>query len=340
MSLRWGRNVLLWSGVAALAAAEPARAQGYIEQVQEELSSQGVSLERDREGHRTPYIDSQKQKLLQNDDPLLQESSEGYSERLRQGLPPVEPAGESYSDVERRKLEPPAEGTAAARPSTIAAVLKNEADLNPRYEGDIHFAAGLRYGALLTRAVSGGNGNFNTIYGSSYAPDLQFFGEWQPFHSEWFGSFGVIGGFGLSLFRGYGTYAINLTNPLSGGQFGTTSHTQFFFHALPTTLGISYRFNLLRIVRPFVAASGAFIGYVESRNDGKNAKFDFCLGAHLTGGVAILLDWLEESAMWKAYQASGIRHTYLTAEFGLLLPLMGAVTYQSTGLQAGLAFEF
>lgn len=282
------------------------------------------------------------------------ESSEGYTQREREKISSADESNfiqsvqphlenkegaEGYSQKLRETL-PQGEG-AASRPSVTAKTSAEEKPLEPRYAGDIHFAGGVRYSVFASRAVSGGNNNFQPLYLDTYVPEVAFFGEWQPFHSEWFGNLGLIASFGISVFRGNGIYDVSgLVNPLSGSAFPDASRTKMILNLVPVTFGVIYRFNLLRLLRPYVAASGVAYGMLETRDDGIAAKRSFGFGTLLEGGISLLLDWFEPGKAWDAYASSGIRHTYLTAEYAILAPLYGDLRYSNSGFQAGLAFEF
>lgn len=326
------KALLLYLLLSALPAS--AEVPSYTQQIQEELRQDGKTLGQDQPADATPFLDAQKAEIEKRP----KEPSAGYSDQIRSELT-EKPSADGYSEAERLKLEPITEG-AAGRASAIDAVNQNDSELHPKFAGDIHFAAGLKYSILANRIFSGGNGNFEAIYGGTYVPEIAVFGEWQPFHSEWFGNLGLTAGLGVGLFRGFGRYSVSgLVNP-GGGTFPDVSQTKLSFHTVPMSVGITYRFNLLRILRPYATASGMAVGYVEARDDGLKAKVDYTLGAHLLGGVAILLDWFEKAGVWNSYASSGIRHSYITAEYGMFIPLMGAITYNASGFQAGLAFEF
>lgn len=337
------------SGRAVLAqenSAEGESVQPYIDSVKEELD----------ETHPVPkhgaesYIESI-QKKLREEDPDQELSSQdpngGYIDQLRRDYPeklappPAAPDGalvQPYIDAQKLELEPKESGGA------IQAVKDGTSELKARRDGNIHHAFGLKYGASLTRNITAPAGtaanNFNDIYGANYAPDLSFFYEYQPFHSEWLGNIGIIGMAGVGYFSGNGRYPFALNKP-GGGQFGLTaasSRVQFF--SLPVTVGVDYRFNLFRILRPYVMVGPTAIGYLEIRLDGGSSFRGVSSGFLAQAGVSLLLDWLSRGASWDAYAEHGIKHSYLTLDYTRLTTFSGDVNFAVDGIVAGLAFEY
>lgn len=267
-------------------------------------------------------------------------SAEGYTESLRAKDPALNPQNSepSYLELERQKLTPKAEGGA------IDAVTAGTSELKPRFEGDIHHAFGLRYGAKMTRDITAPSAaaDFSSIYGGNYALDLGLFYEWQPFHSEIFGNIGLVGSFGVGYFHGQGTFAVTLAKPWAGGgNFPAQSLTSFQFFEMPLMVGADYRFNLTHYIRPFVMAGPVVVGYFEQRNDGAGDTYQGdSRGMFFSAGANLLLDWINSGSTWDSYMNSGIRHTYLTLEYSRISTFSGEVAFGVSGIQAGLTFEY
>lgn len=304
----------------------------------------------------SPYVDALRKKL-DSETPAPTESyteslrvklggsetSQGYSEQVRQQLlkkdtdqlAPVPPS--SYTETEKQRLGPPENGGA------IQAVNEGHSELKAKRVGEIHHAAGLRYGASLTRDITAAAGAasapFNSIYGSNYAPDVTLFYEYQPFHSEWFGNFGLVSSLGVGYYHGGGKFSVDLTKP-SGGQFGTESRTKFQFFTLPLMAGVDYRFNLLRYLRPFVMVGPTLIYYTEKRSDDRESFSGYSKGVFFSGGVSILLDWINGASSWDLYTEHGVKHYYLTVDYSRLSTFSGVVSVAVSGINAGLTFEF
>ena len=173
--------------------------QPYIDQLKNEIKSENGGKEEPVSNSPDPYIESIKKKLdAQEAEKEAEKGAEkdaekdgNYIEELKKSDPSLreEPPTQSFIEQERIKLPPSSEGGA------IQAVAEGKSELHPQIKGDIHSAFGAKYGVSLSRAITSSSElrNFNDIYGSSYAPDLTLFYEYQPFHSEWFGNIGIIG---------------------------------------------------------------------------------------------------------------------------------------------------
>jgi hypothetical protein len=312
-----------------LAAADGVSNQPYIDQLREGLEDRGVAP-----APRDSYIDSVKKKLEPAPDRT-------YIDELKESDPSVYEKKPEESHIEgiRRGLEPRKEE------STIEAVKAGRSSqLRARKEGGINHAAGLQFGVSATReivaAAGAGLASFDSLYGDKYAPELRAFYEFQPFHSEWFGNVGVVLTAGAAAFRGSGNFQFNLTNNRTGQPFGTESQTTFRFVYVPVSAGLNYRFNLFRILRPYVQGAPTLIGYSELRSDEKSGNQGISRGIQFGGGVNLLLDWMMPGASWDLYADFGVKHYYLTFDFTRLATFGGDVDFTASGFSAGLTYEF
>ena len=304
----------------------------------------------------SPYLDAVKKSLPENQessegytshirqklekDGQTGEPSEGYTDKVRESLPTK--AGEpSYTEQQKDKLAPKPPGGA------IEAVKEGHSELHAKREGPIHSAAGLKVGAGITRSLTAsgdvGTGvSFSSIYGAAATYDATFFYEYQPWHSEGFGEFGLLGQAGMAYSHGFGNFAIVLPNAgAPGTNFPSQSHTHLQFFAVPVTLGADFRFNIAKYVRPFASGSGALIGFDELRDDGLGGHTAMSVGFTASAGVNILLDGISDEAAWDLYQEAGVMHYYLTVEYSVLQTLPGQpVSVTANGVFAGLTFEF
>jgi len=322
-------------------ASQPS-VQPYIDEVKQEMSEsheqKPTAVATPSSGSsESPFIDSVRPKIKQ------QESSEGYTERLRQNEvtpppPTAEVSGQTYIDEQKQKIGP------NNTPSAIEAVKNGTSELKEKRLGQITSAFGLTYGAEVNRTVTANSTilgrNFSDVYGANYAPDVTLFYEWQPFHSETWGSLGIVSTLSVSYFTGVGQFAYQLTNPVTGGLFPLASGTNFRFYSIPVSVGLEYQFNLAHYLRPFVSIEPTIIGYLETRDDGARGSGGAVYGLHYQGGVSLLLDWMSSSGSWNLYAEYGIKHFYLTAEYTQLSTLGGDVSYNENGIFAGLTFEY
>jgi hypothetical protein len=312
--------------LAADAGADGASISPYIDRLRQEMKAQPAEP-----GVPDPYIESLKRKMP---DGGKEESSEGYTEKLKKDLGQSPSAG--YTDDLKAKLGPSKEGGA------IEALKEGKSELHARMEGEIHHAMGLRVGASPSNNVTSASGAqaFNTIYGNSFPVNMSVFYEYQPWHSEWFGNIGFFGEGGFSYYEGSGIYQFIPHNADGGGNFNAQSGTTFHFISIPLSVGLDYRFNLARLFRPFVMAGGTLAGFYEDRNDGGPIHTAISAGFYYAVGVNILLDWVSSRASWDLYSEHGIKHYYLTAGYDGVQTLTGDVHYTVNGFYGGFTFEF
>jgi hypothetical protein len=307
----------------------------YLDQLRKEMSERG---EPTTNQPTESYTESLKRKL-KNDDAQRGQSdaSEGYTDRVKKELDAEKPEvkEKSYTDQEKSRLGP------GNNDSAIQAVKEGRSELHAKRTGEIHHAAGLKFGPSLVHDISAASAlrSFDSVYGANYAYDFQLFYEYQPWHSEWYGNLGFFGLVGVGYYHGQGAFQFNLTGA-SGQNFGERSRTKFQFIAVPVVAGLNYRFNLLRVLRPFVMVGPAVIGYQETRNDGGDDRSGDSRGLYFSGGVSLLLDWLSGKSTWDLYAEHGVKHYYLSVDYSRLSTFSGDVSYTVSGVYAGLTFEF
>jgi hypothetical protein len=323
------RLVLLLMLSSAVAAAEESSNQPYIDRLRREMP----------EGPRADE-GSYTEKLKSELPPDQRPAPGTYIEQLRRDNPAPPAAGDSFLESEKARLGPP------STKSSIQDVLAGKSDLKPKREGEIHHAAGFRMGAGFAREyVASADFQaqpFSQIYGSAsgWNPDLTFFYEYQPFHSEWFGNIGIAGMMGLSYFRGKGQFGLpNIVSP-SGGSFGAESRTNFRFVSIPLFLGANYRFNLFRILRPYIQAGPTLNLFFESRDDGQKPIRARSTGGIASGGINLLLDWLFPEAAQNLYAEQGVKHFYLTFDYSRVFTFSGPVRVDGSVYSAGMTYEF
>jgi hypothetical protein len=340
-ALSWVLTMLVMAGPAW--AEQPASPSSYLDEIRQELKAQDAEKKGDAPSEGGSYTESLKKKLQEKDAASGAATGESYSEQLKRELEEDSSGaktGDSYTDREKLKLEPKTEGGA------IQAVREGRSELKGKRVGEIHHAGGIRVGAAVTRDITatsevGSVVAFGDIYGEKgYAPDVTLFYEYQPWHSEWFGSFGLAASLGFSYFKGTGIFAVaNLRNP-DGDLFPSKSRVDTQFFAIPVTVGLNYRFNLLRILRPFVMAGPSLIGFYETRSDEQGSHYASSRAYYVSGGVSILLDWLSREASWELYAEHKIQHFYLTVQYDRLTSFSSPVDFVASGVFGGLTFEF
>ena len=340
---RWSTffaSMVAFNGVALSFAFGAESLSPYLDQIRERMGEAGRSSESGAQGS---YTENLKSKLGP-----AGVTGEGYTEALKAEMasqgpvsrPSPGPKAEGYGLRERYRLE-------SARPSksAIQALAEGRSELEPKRQGEIHWGASFKLGASITRTITSTDASlisqeFSGVYGTGWSPDLQISGEWQPFHSEWFGNVGLVAGTGFSSFRGKGVFAVNLTNPVTSEAFGTESRTVFRYLMVPVWVGANYRFNLLRIVRPYVQGAAGVIGASETRED-TNAKQNVMSRAvFMSAGAALWLNPLLPKTAWDLYAGSGVHHYSLIVDYTRVLPLGSGIRVASQGVSIGFLYEF
>ena len=293
--------------------------QPYLDRVRKQLEA-----EEPKKDTGTSYTEEIKKKM-----PPLEGATGSYIDRIKSTLEPVE-TSEGYSDKERAKLPPVRERESPIR------VVKEGRDKMPEPEyPTITQAMGFSVGVNpdLTVVNPGGNIPYSAVYGSKWQPDLQIHYERQLFHSENFGSFGVGMDAGLSVVDGYG----KLSFPFAGTD---TSQTKFTFLQVPLVPSAYYRFNLLRVLRPYAGAGVGVMLYDEFRRDAVKDNRGFAFVYSIHGGMSLLLDFFDRKTAIDGYATSGIQHTYLFAEYQTMGTLnRSGPLFDRSGIYTGFLFE-
>ena len=293
-----------------------------------------------------PYIQEIKKRVGAPSADSKPESDQSYIDQLRKTDPHTRPAEtESYTEQEKAKLAKDPK-SAKENDSAIQAVKENRSELHAVKSGDIHSAAGFRIGASADRTVKMGptSANFEAIYGNQkqWIPDISLFYEYQPFHSEWFGNLGFFASTGVTYQSGNGKLGLDIPRSESagGGTFGTDSQTSFKFITIPTMVGVNYRMNLFRVLRPYVQVAPTAIGYIEMRSDDVSGNHGYSKGLSYGGGANLILDWISSSFSWDLYRELGVKHYYLTVDYTKTNTYGGDLQFSVSSLSAGFTYEF
>lgn len=336
MKFYWGFLFIL---IAAGTYAEDSP-QPYINRLKEGLESGGASDSQTSES----YTEREKRKLEEQKTSSQIEQGK-YIEHLKQYDSPEKTSETTGSYLEQEKaklLEEKSKKATGSEEGAIAKAKTGRSKLEPQKEGKIRNALGFRLGASTNRTLTTDSArSFETVYGNSWTADLQTFYEFQPFHSEWFGNIGFFIQGGLSYNEGSGAFTRQI--PLPNGQagtFDTASRTRFNFFTLPLSVGADYRFNLLRILRPFVMVGPSLIGYIESRNDEASGNRGFSKGYYFSVGTSLMLDWLMSESSWDLYAMHEVKHYYLALEYARLATLSGDVNFSINGFYLGIIYEY
>ena len=306
---------------------------------------------------------------------ILESPKESYIDRVKKTLPSSSSDSGSYTEQERVKLNADHAIPANSDEPYLVRVKKklaDEEDIKPatnytinereklpleeprespitlvkegRDKGmdlgkipDIKNAAGFKIGLAPGMQITSPTSvhTFTEVYGTGWQPEFLFHFEHQLFHSENFGSLALGGDFGIGYAGGTGLLEFGF-----GAGGSKVSHTGFGFLQFPVIVNATYRFNLLRILRPYITVGPGTILYDEFRNDKRPDKkgYSFVYSGNL--GVSLLMDFLDSSTHRDAYLADGIQHTYLFAEYLYLNTFTTDVVFQRSGVYSGFTFEF
>lgn len=251
-----------------------------------------------------------------------------YAGRIRAGFPEEESV-ESYSD--KQKPEIPVNSWLSKplqqKPAGSADVTLDRPGINTA----IGFKIGVAPGMTVTN--SAGNIGFNALYGTGWQPELLLHYEWQLFHSEFVGSLGLGFDTGLSYSTGYGLLSFDFNG-------SNASQTKFSFIQVPLLLNATYRFNLLRVLRPYIGAGAGTLFYTEVREDSAGDKRGYSFVFSGNGGLALTLDFFDSKTALDGYLSRGIQHSYLIAEYFYLASFnRSGVSFGRSGIYAGFLFE-
>ena len=305
-----------------------------------------------------PYIDSLKQRFNNAGKPN-DAGAESYTEAERRKLKAQPAPEQSYIDQlkeqhperyapnsdspftegEKSKLAPKETGGA------IQALKEGRSELHAkRDEKPITSGIGLRIGAGVARTITVNDSttatarDFSSVY-TGADPEIALVFEWHPFHSETYGNLNVFGSLGATFANGFGIFQFAPLKP-DDTRFDSISRTAFQFFTVPITVGLGYRFNLAKYIRPYVNVGPTIIGYDEMRKDGNPSHTGYSYAFTAEAGAAILLDWVSSSASWDFYEEYKIKHYYLTLAYGNQATFASDVNFNYSGLYAGILFEF
>ncbi len=325
-------ELMAWT-ILKIASAEEITAtesvQPYIDRLKKSLIT-----ETEPSGVSGSYSEQERKKLEQSEGQRLSpDSKQPYIERLQKKLAKEEsePSAEGYSQKEKSKLPAVQE-----RESPIITVKEGrDRKLDFGEMPDINNAAGFKLGVSpgMQVVVADSTHSFSDVYGTSWQPELIFHYERQFFHSENFGSLGVGTDFGLAYSGGKGLLQF-------GFNGSSQSRTGFSFYQIPTLFNAIYRFNLMRVLRPYASAGVGAVWYVETRGDNKKDKRGYSAVYNASAGVSVLLDFLDSSSHRDSYLSTGIQHTYLFVEYLYLNSFKSNVMFHRAGIYSGFVFEF
>ncbi len=217
-------------------------------------------------------------------------------------------------------------------PSTIT---QDGEFLYPVETSDFTGAGGIRFGMMAPpNIVNSSNGlTFKDIYGGAEVPALLF--EYEYPLTQAIGRIGIKGESGFIATSAKGRFK----NP---ARVGEIPEERFTFLMIPLQATVIYRFQFAddQWIVPFVEGGGGYFGIVELRDDSKAPKFGGSPVAVASGGVNILLDWLDRQAVRQLDADYGINHVWLSLQYRQIVGLKEDLKISSNMITAGFTFDF
>ncbi|MCO5114183.1 MAG: hypothetical protein M9899_08405 [Bdellovibrionaceae bacterium] len=129
----------------------------------------------------------------------------------------------------------------------------------------------------------------------------------------------------------------------SGDYSGIPAPEKYTFIGIPIEVGLQYALEFYdeQIFIPYGTAALSYMVATEIQDGSfKNMKYLGQAGAHFSGGVALGLGWLEESAKFDLDAEFGINQAYLTVEFRQNIAIQQEFKFTSASIVGGLWLEF
>ncbi len=194
-------------------------------------------------------------------------------------------------------------------------------------------AAGVRFGFMgAPRITNKSNGlTFKQIYGNNDVPGLLFEYEY-PLTRK-------IGRVGLK-FESGAYYA------QAQGRFlrlrPEVPEEVFTFLMVPLQVMLHYRFQYAdnQLFVPFVEGGAAYNGIVELRDDNKTPRIGGAPAFIASGGINILLDWMDRHAIRQLDAEYGINHVWLTVQYRQIIGLKEEIDFTTHLISGGFTFDF
>lgn len=182
--------------------------------------------------------------------------------------------------------------------------------------------------------------SFKEVYGTSAKPTVFVEYLWPFFKdkdvSSLLRAMRIKLGAGFIFASGNGRFS----NPIYADVIAPEDYV---FLGLPLQVGLQYAFEFYdrQIFVPYGSAALDYMLAMEIQDgEFERSRFLGQLGAHLAGGVAISLGWLEESARFELDREFGINKTYLTVEIRQNIAIQQDFKFTATSVVGGLWLEF
>jgi hypothetical protein len=177
---------------------------------------------------------------------------------------------------------------------------------------------------------------FTDIYTHDQLPVLFVDYEW-PLTSK-LGHLGLKLGSGLFVASGQGQFA-TVDRSRRADDIPQERYTFFMF---PNTLTAQYRFQYkdTQPIVPYIEGGAGYFTFTEFRDDNSTPAIGGALTTVVSGGVNLMMDWLDPEAIRHLDEDYGINHVFLTLEAREIVGLNSNYDFSSSVFNAGFLFQF
>lgn len=206
------------------------------------------------------------------------------------------------------------------------------------------YGLGIKGGAIILNQLenvgASPNIEFKDIYGSSAKPSFYVEYYWAYFKNKnvphILKKARVKMGSGLLMATGNGRFA-------NSNYEGVQARESYTFLAFPNHLGLHLSFEVTgkQLIVPFVTGAFEYLVGVELQNENfSRTKLLGQLGAHVGGGLALSLGWLDQMAQFDLDSEFGINQTFFTVELRQNIAIQSDFNFTATFINAGIQLEF
>jgi hypothetical protein len=177
---------------------------------------------------------------------------------------------------------------------------------------------------------------FEEIYTKDQLPVL--FVDYELPITKKLGQLGLKVGSGVFFASGKGKFASSDPNR----RADDVPLEKYTFFMLPNTATVIYRFQYKdgQTLVPYVEGGAGFFTFGEFRDDNSSPRFGGALTTVVSGGLNILMDWLDPQAIRNLDADYGINHVYLSLEARQIVGLNKSYDFTSSIFNAGFVMQF
>jgi hypothetical protein len=175
---------------------------------------------------------------------------------------------------------------------------------------------------------------YDDIYGGESNMAILVDYEWDIFRVA-IGRLGLRTGIGFASASGNGRF-------VEGTMIGQEAMEVYTFYAFPISVGLVYRLQFwdYQFLVPYASGGADYYGFAETRDDGDVFRYGGAATAYFGGGIAIMLDALNKTALFNADKEYGVNHMYLVGDFKSIIGLNTEFDFTDTVFSGGVMVDF